>query len=159
MVAKDIFLLQPWLMVEKRKISWNFKIISTFLWNFPKSSVQNAIFMGKSHEISFFAIVSHGCIGKNIFGNHDWWFQRILFPLKPWLTLAKRLSSCDFPNVYLKMSWLLKTWIYLWIRQKKQFHFALYKVDSQNSKFNLKYNKYGCIVIYNLCHDEASDLG
>ena len=95
--------LQPWVIVannifpfSKRSISWNFSMKSTFLWNFPKSGVQNAIFMRKSHEISLFATVSHGCKGKNILG-----------------------ISWDFPIVFMKTSWLLKTRSYLWIWRKR----------------------------------------
>ena len=35
--------------------------------------------MGKSHEISFFATVSHGCKRKNIVCNQDSWLRRIFF--------------------------------------------------------------------------------
>ena len=79
-----------------------------FLWNFPKNGVQKAIFNGKSHENSYFATASHGCKGENILRYHDSWLQKILFPLKPWLTVAKRVISWDFPNIFMKMDWLLK---------------------------------------------------
>ena len=96
--------------------------------------------MGKSHEIILFATVRHGCEGKNILRNHDSWLRKIFSPLQPWLTVAKRLISWDFPIIFMKISWLLKICIYLWIWQKKsQFHFSFFKVDSQNPKFNLEY--------------------
>ena len=75
MVAKDISPLQPWLTVAKRLVPWNLSIKSTFFMKLSKSGVQNAIFMGKSHEISFIATVSQVTKGK--------------YPLQPWLMVAK----------------------------------------------------------------------
>ena len=96
-----------------------FQLNSHFLWKFPRSGVQNLILMGKSHKISLFATVSNGCKGKNILRNHDLWLRRIFFLLQPWLAVAKRLISWEFPILFMKMSWLLKTCICLWILQKR----------------------------------------
>ena len=71
MVAKDIF---PFATIpdscKKGYYNGIFQPNSPFLLKFPSSGVHNAIFMGKSHEISLFATVSHGCKGKNILCNN-----------------------------------------------------------------------------------------
>ena len=96
--------------------------------------------MRKSHEISIFATISHGCKEKNILFNHDAWLQRILFPLQPLLTISKRPISWDFPIIFMKRSQPLKICVYLWIWQKKgKFHFAFFKIDSNNPQFNWDY--------------------
>ena len=89
-----------------------------FLQNYPKRGVQNAIFMVKSYEVNLFATLSHGCKGEQILCNHYSWLRRILFLFKLWLTFAKRLISWNFPNLFMKISWLLKTCIHTWIWQK-----------------------------------------
>ena len=92
-------------------------------------------------NFGLFATISHGCEGENILRNHESWLRKIFFPSQPCVTVAKRLISWDFPTIFMKISWLLKTCVYLWIWQKKksQFHFSFFKVDSQNPKFNLEY--------------------
>ena len=103
MLQKIFSPLQPWLKVAKRLIWWNFLIKFTCLMIcFFRNGVQNDIFMEKFHEISLFATVSHGCKGEKIICNHDSWLQRIFFSLQPWLTVAKRLISWDFPIIFVK---------------------------------------------------------
>ena len=120
MVVKDIFLFAT--MTDRcKKVNFMvfFNKIPFFVWKFLISGVQNAIFIVKSHETIHFATVSYGCKGKNILRNHDSWWQRIFFPWQPWLTVAKRLILWYFPITFMKMSWLLKTCIYLWFWQKR----------------------------------------
>ena len=133
MVAKDIF---PFATMTDGCKKVNF--IELF-WKILRSGVQNAIFMGNSHEISIFATVRHGCKGKNILCNHDSWLQRIFFALQPWLTVAKRQILWDFPIIFIKMRWLPKTCIYLWFWQNSEFNFSFFKVDFQNPKVSLEY--------------------
>ena len=112
---------------------------SKFLVKLPKKIVQNVISLGKSHELILFATISHCWKGKNILRNHDSWFWRIFSTLQPWLTVAKKLISWDFPIIFMQMSWLLKTCMDLWTWQKKSlFYFLFFKVDSNNPKFNLE---------------------
>ena len=60
-------------------------------------------------EIRLFATVRHGCKGNHILHNHDSWLRRIFSPLQPWLTVAKRLISRDFPIIFIK---LVDFWIW-----------------------------------------------
>ena len=77
---------------------WNWLFFAKFLGKYMFSEVSFFInIMGKSHEISLFATVSHVCKGKNILCNHYSWLWRIFYPLQLRLTVAKSLISWDFP--------------------------------------------------------------
>ena len=118
-----------------------FNNINIFCETFQQMVSKNAVFMWKSHEISLFATVSHGCKGKIILCNHDSWLQRIFFSLQPWLAVAKRQISWHFPIIYIYKNELTSENMYLPMNmaKKSQFHFSFFKVDSQNPKFNLEY--------------------
>ena len=90
------------LWLERGEFYGIFQLNSYFLWTFRRSGVKNAIFMGKSHEISLFATASHSCKGKNILCNCD-----------------RRLRRGKYLFIFRKMSWLLKTCIYLWCWQSR----------------------------------------
>ena len=114
MVAKDIFPSATMTDGCKKVILCIFSIKFTFLWKLPVSGVQNSIFMGKSHEISVFATVSHGCKGENILWNHYSWLQRIfsLCNRDWWLWRGKFYwifhyiyeNELTFENMYLPMN-------------------------------------------------------
>ena len=119
MVLKDISPLQPRVTVAKTLISWNFSIISKFWWTFQE--VVPKVPYSWENPIKLASLQPSVTVAKekNILRNHDSWLQRIFFPFQPWLTVAKRIISWDFPIIFMKKSWLLKTFNYLWIWQKR----------------------------------------
>ena len=112
--------LQPWLMLAKRLTSWICSIKFLFLVKISKMWFPKCHIHRKSYEISLFATVSHRCKEKTVLCNHDSWLPRIFLPSPPWLTVAKRLMLWEFSIIFMKISWLLKTCIYLWFWQKKK---------------------------------------
>ena len=98
---------QPWLMVAKDIFS-----LSTVADNCKEDNI-----MGFSHYIYETQLNSENmCLPINLAKKsqfYDSLLQRIFFPLQPWLMVAKRIISWDFPIIFMKMSWLLKTCIYL----------------------------------------------
>ena len=85
----------------------------------PKCSIH-----GKNHELSLFATVYHSCKEKNILRNHDSWLQRKFFPLPPWLTVAKRLISWDFPILFMKNELTSENmYLPMNLAKKSQFYF------------------------------------
>ena len=138
MVAKEIFLFVT-MTGACKKVNFMDFFLSTIFVKLPKKNSQTVIFMGKSHELSLFATIGHCWKGKNILRNHDSWFWRIFSTLQPWLTVAKKLISWDFPIIFMQMIWLLKTCMDLWTWQKKSlFYFLFFQVDSNNPKINLE---------------------
>ena len=78
--------------------------------------------LGKSHKISLFATVSHGCKGKNILRNQESWLQRTFFSFATVTDGCKEANFMGFSHEYgildttskkfsLKMGILLKKFL------------------------------------------------
>ena len=89
-------------VVSKVPYSWNNSM--------KLASLQPSVTVAK-RKISF-ATMTHGCEGYFSLRNRDWRLQR--WPI-----------SWDFPILFMKMNWLLKTCIYLWVWQKEPISFLL----------------------------------
>ena len=86
-------------MVAKGKYYGIFQWNLHFLLDFSRRGVPNPIFMGKSHEISLFAIVSHGCKGKfnGIFPLYLW----------KWADFLKHVFTYEFSKKNKTISFLI----------------------------------------------------
>ena len=122
-------------VVSKMPYSWENSMKLAFL--------QPSVTIAK-RKISF-ANMTHGCKGY--------------FSAQVWLKVAKRQILGDFPNIFMKMTLLLKTFIFIWYWQKKnQFNFSFFKVDSQNPKFSFEYLLYNLYPTTSRLHHLHSSL-
>ena len=105
--------------------------------------------MGKTHKISLVATISHGCKGKNILCNHESWLWRIFFPLQPWLAVAKRLNSGDFPKNMAFWTPLLRNFYKNgnFIKNSKKLTFLQLSVMVAKGKVSFATMTYGCKAI------------
>ena len=128
--------MQPWVMVAKDIFPFATMTDGCKKVNFMEFFFIKSIFLVEISQMWCSKCHFHGKIPWNYslrncqawlrrekYPSQPWLMRKIFSPLLPSLMVAKALISWDFPIIFMKISWLLKTCICLWIWRKKKANF------------------------------------